>query len=192
MGIEARFWISGRSHCESKLTWSVPAALARNSGETRFAENHPFNLSGSRQIHSKPHGRPSGQECRLRLKPPTPHSVGPLDLNPQPLRALAPTASFRGPQSYRFAFGKKIWHTIFFSSKATFKIFLKLLPKPGALRLRKTRPLWFFRVIRCGTPYLARWQRIRRTCSDSSLWFAQSYGPRVPSGTTAIPSTAFG
>ncbi len=33
----------------------------------------------------------------------------PLDLNPRPrFRALAPAASFRGPQSYRFAFGQKI------------------------------------------------------------------------------------
>ena len=39
-----------------------------------------------------------------------------------PLRALAPAASFRGPQSYRFAFGQKIWHTIFFSPKPNFKI----------------------------------------------------------------------
>ena len=29
-----------------------------------------------------------------------------------------------------FAFGQKIWHTIFFSSKPNFKIFPKLLPKP--------------------------------------------------------------
>jgi hypothetical protein len=29
----------------------------------------------------------------------------------------------------RFAFGQKIWHTIFFSSKTNFKIFPKLLPK---------------------------------------------------------------
>jgi hypothetical protein len=30
----------------------------------------------------------------------------------------------------RFAFGQKIWNTIFFSSKPNFKTFPKLLPKP--------------------------------------------------------------
>jgi hypothetical protein len=43
-------------------------------------------------------------------------------LNPRPPKAfgaLAPAASFRG--SLCFAFGRKIWHKIFFSSKANFK-----------------------------------------------------------------------
>jgi hypothetical protein len=55
-----------------------------------------------------------------------------------PFKSSTPE-SFRGSCSYglfpwvtllRFAFGQKIWHTIFLSSKANFKIFPKLLPKP--------------------------------------------------------------
>ena len=40
-----------------------------------------------------------------------------------------------------FAFGQKIWHNILFSSKANFKIFPKLLPKPRrASRSLKNSP----------------------------------------------------
>ena len=35
-------------------------------------------------------------------------------------------------------------------------------------------------------------KKVRRTCSDSSLWFAQRFGSRFLSGTTAIPSAASG
>ena len=45
-----------------------------------------------------------------------PVCVGALYLNPRPLRALAPAASFRGPQSYRFAFGKK-YGTPYFAAR---------------------------------------------------------------------------
>src|SRR5208337_1367023 len=38
----------------------------------------------------------------------------------------------------RFAFGQKIWHTIFFSSKANFKIFPKLLLRRGASQSLKS------------------------------------------------------
>ena len=112
--------------------------------------------------------------------------MGPLDLNPQPLRALAPAASFRGPQSYRFAFGQKIWHTIFFSSKATFKIFLKLLPKPGASPSPKNSsamvlpryPVW--NTLRCSlakseteharSEQLDNPESIYRACADMKLF----------------------
>src|SRR6202162_6213002 len=66
------------------------------------------------------HGRPRGKSavCGLNgLLPRLAHSRGTFHLNP--LAALL-----------RFAFGQKIWHTIFFSSKTNFKIFSKLLPKP--------------------------------------------------------------
>src|ERR1700693_4714993 len=66
------------------------------------------------------HGRPRGKSalCGLNgLLPRLAHSRGTFHLNP--LAALL-----------RFAFGQKIWHTIFFCSKTNFKIFLKLLPKP--------------------------------------------------------------
>ena len=76
--------------------------------------------------------------CRLALcsnrwlKRPTPNASRrcPPFKSSTAFRALAPTASFRGSLCFRFAFGQKIWHTIFFSSKANFKIFPKLLPKP--------------------------------------------------------------
>ena len=72
---------------------------------------------------------PSGFErfvCRLALpsnrwlKRPTPNAARrcPPFKSSTAFRALAPAASFRGSQSYRFAFGQKIWHTIFFSSES--------------------------------------------------------------------------
>src|SRR6202023_1119237 len=73
------------------------------------------------------HGRPSVQECRLRLKRPTPNAARRC-----PPFKSSTAESFRGSCSYglfpwvallRFAFGRRIWHTIFFSSKAHFKIF---------------------------------------------------------------------
>src|ERR1700730_18158447 len=44
------------------------------------------------------HGRPSGQECRLRLKRPAPNASRrcPLFKSSTAFRALAPAASFRG------------------------------------------------------------------------------------------------
>jgi hypothetical protein len=42
------------------------------------------------------------------------------------------------------------------------------------------------------TPDLARWKKVRRPCSDSSLCFAQRFGSRFLSRTTAIPSAASG
>src|ERR1700758_3227971 len=57
--------------------------------------------------------------------------VGALHLNHRPRSALLLLRPlFRGSQSYRFAFGQKIWYTLFLSSKANFKISPKLLPKP--------------------------------------------------------------
>ena len=70
------------------------------------------------------------QECRLRLKRP-----------PSSSRTLARHLPFKSSTAarscscglfpwvalLRFAFGQKIWHTIFFSSKPNFKIFPKLL-----------------------------------------------------------------
>jgi hypothetical protein len=56
-------------------------------------------------------------------------------------RALAPAASFRGSLCFASLSGQKIWHTIFFSSKANFKIFAKLLPKRrGASPSPKSSP----------------------------------------------------
>src|ERR1700720_686814 len=80
---------------------------------------------------STPNPRTSfGQECRLRLKRPAPNAARRCP----PFKSSTPE-SFRGSCScglfpwvalLRFAFGRRIWHTIFFSSKANFKIF----PKP--------------------------------------------------------------
>jgi hypothetical protein len=62
-------------------------------------------LSGSRQIYVPvPTDGLRRKSAVCGLKGPAP-----LHLNPRPrFRALAPAASFRGPQSYRFAFGQKI------------------------------------------------------------------------------------
>src|SRR5208282_4149943 len=77
------------------------------------------------------HGRPSGQEYRLRLKRPTPNAARRCP----PFKSSTATRScsyglFPWVALLRFAFGRKIWHTIFFRSKPNFKIFPKLLPKP--------------------------------------------------------------
>src|SRR5208283_3804285 len=57
-------------------------------------------------------------------------SRGTFHSNPRPPKvfgALAPPTSFRGPFCFASLSAKKIWHTIFFSPQANFKIFPKLL-----------------------------------------------------------------
>ena len=91
--------------------------------------------------------RPAAQEYRLRLKRPAPRArrVSPrFNLNPRTVfRALAPAASFHGALSCRFVFGQKISQMIFFSSKANFQIFPKLLTKPrqGSPSSRNSRAM---------------------------------------------------
>ena len=80
------------------------------------------------------HGRPSVQECRLRLKRP-PSSSRTLAWHlpfksSTACRALAPTASFRGPLCFASLSAKKYGTPYFSVSKPNFKIFPKLLPKP--------------------------------------------------------------
>ena len=79
------------------------------------------------------HGRPPVQECRLRLKRPPSSSRTLARHLPFKSSTAARSCSyglFPWAALLRFAFGQKIWHTIFFSSKPNFKIFPKLLPKP--------------------------------------------------------------
>ena len=71
------------------------------------------------------HGRPSGQECRLRLKRP-PSSSRRLArhlpfISSTAFRALAPAAFFRRPLCFASLSAKKIWHTIFSVLKRTSK-----------------------------------------------------------------------
>jgi hypothetical protein len=63
----------------------------------------------------------------------------------------------------RFAFGQKIWHTIFFASKVNFKIFPKLLPKPRrASPFLKNSPAMvlprYLAWKRAGKDDVARWR----------------------------------
>src|SRR6266403_2951989 len=81
-------------------------------------------------------GRAASREAR-RPRQDSPGHIGdaPAVLGQSLLRVLwhAPDGSyglFPWVALLRFAFGQKIWHTIFLSSKANFKIFPKLLPKP--------------------------------------------------------------
>jgi len=79
------------------------------------------------------HGRPSVQEFRLRLKRPPSSSRTLARHLPFKSSTAARSCScglFPWAALLRFAFGQKIWHTIFFSPKPNFKIFPKLLPKP--------------------------------------------------------------
>jgi len=138
------------------------------------------------------HGRPPGKStvCGLNGLRPT-LRVGALHLNPRPRSALLllrPLSVGRFAL-LRFAFGQKIWHTYFSARKRTSKYSRSCSQSLAELLcLRKTRPLWFFRVIWRGTSNLACWQRVCRSRPDSSLWFAQSFGSRFLPGTTAIPS----
>ena len=72
------------------------------------------------------HGRPSVQECRLRLKrsPPNASRRCPPFKSSTAARSCS-YGLFPWAALLRFAFGQKIWHTIFFSSKPNFKIFPK-------------------------------------------------------------------
>jgi hypothetical protein len=78
---------------------------------TRFAQNHSLAVWLTPDLH-RTHGRPSVQECRLRLKrPPSSSRMLARHLpfkSSTAFRALAPRASFRGTQSYRLAFERKI------------------------------------------------------------------------------------
>src|SRR5271165_5827534 len=64
------------------------------------------------------HGRPSVQECRLRLKRPPPNASRryPPFKSSTAFRALAPTASFRGPLCFASLSAKK-YGTPYFSAR---------------------------------------------------------------------------
>src|SRR6202162_4409687 len=68
------------------------------------------------------HGRPSGKSavCGLNGLRPT-LRVGALHLNPRPRAALLLLGLFPWVTLLCFAFGQKIWHTIFFATKAKSK-----------------------------------------------------------------------
>src|SRR5271165_3174913 len=140
---------------------------------------------------SRTHGRPPAQEYRLRLKRPTPNAsrrCPPFKILDRVPRSCS-YGLFPWVALLRFAFGQKIWHTYFSARKRTSKYSRSCSQSLAELLcLRKTRPLWFFRVIWRGTSNLACWQRVCRSRPDSSLWFAQSFGSRFLPGTTAIPS----
>ena len=85
-----------------------------------------------RRVSSCPTARLQREEYRLRLKRLSPIRQG----GRCPPFKSSTREGFRGSCScglfpwvalLRFAFGQKIWHTIFFSPKANFKIFSKLL-----------------------------------------------------------------
>ena len=85
------------------------------------------------------HGRPSVQECRLRLKRPTPNASRRFPLFKSSTAARSCSYGlFPWAALLRFAFGQKIWHTIFFSPQANFKIFPKLLLRRGASQFPKS------------------------------------------------------
>src|SRR5271165_1071121 len=97
------------------------------------------------------HGRPSVQECRLRLKrsPPNASRRCPPFKSSTAARSCS-YGLFPWAALLRFAFGQKIWHTIFFSSKPNFKIFPKLLlrrraspsPKSWPVTVHPRYPAW--------------------------------------------------
>ena len=97
------------------------------------------------------HGRPPAQEYRLRLKRPTPNA----SRRCPPFKSSTAARScsyglFPWVALLRFAFGQKISHSIFFSSKPNFKILQKLLlrrrasqsPKSWHVTVHPRYPAW--------------------------------------------------
>src|SRR5271157_2233139 len=131
------------------------------------------------------HGRPSVQECRLRLKR-IPSSSRTLARH-LPFKSSTAARScsyglFPWAALLRFAFGQKIWHTIFFSSKPTFKILPKLLPKPrGAspspkdwhVTVHPRYPAWS--IYGC---WLGK-TRLQTRCCDISVLLRRCPAPRL-------------
>src|SRR5271166_3110136 len=126
------------SYSELPETRAILPVDPQNCSPSSFSEanpgslkNHSFSLSGLRQIHVEPTVglcRKSAVYGLNGLRPTL--RVGALHLKSSTAARSCFCGLFPWAALLRFAFGQKIWHTIFFSSKATFKIFPKLLPKP--------------------------------------------------------------
>src|SRR5580704_4642936 len=99
--------------------------------------------------------------------------VGTFHLNPQPLRALAPTASFRGPLCFASLSAKK-YGTPYFSarnrpskySRSCSQSLAELLP------LRKAGTLRFIHVIRRGASAIVGWKRFTCRCVATAFRFS--------------------
>ena len=122
------------------------------------------------------HGRPPVQECRLRLKRPASSSRTLARHLPFKSSTAARSCSygfFPWAALLRFAFGQKIWHTIFFSPKPNFKIFPKLLPSLAELlSLRKAGSLRYFRAIRLGASEAVSWERFTCRRVAPAFWLS--------------------
>src|SRR5271165_1286116 len=130
------------------------------------------------------HGRPSVQECRLRLKR-IPSSSRTLARH-LPFKSSTAARScscglFPWAALLRFAFGQKIWHSIFFSSKPNFKIFPKLLLRRGASQSPKSWPVTVhprypaWSICGCWSGRI----RLPKRCCDISVLLRRCLAPRL-------------
>src|SRR5271166_846119 len=106
------------------------------------------------------HGRPSVQECRLRLKRPPPNASRrcPPFKSSTAFRALAPTASFRGSLCFASLSAKKYGTPYFSARKRTSKYSRSCSFVAELLSLRKAGALRFIRVIRRGASAAVGWE----------------------------------
>src|SRR5271165_2347259 len=120
-----------------------------------------LNLVWLRQIHSEPTGglRCKSAVCGLNGLLPT-LRVGALHLNPRPLRALAPTASFRGRLCFASLSAKKYGTPYFSARNRTSKYSRSCSFVAELLSLRKAGALRFIRVIRRGASEAVGWERL--------------------------------
>src|SRR5271165_1751342 len=129
-----------------------------------------------RQIHSEPTGglRCKSFVCGLNgLLPRLAHSRGTFHLNPRPLRALAPAASFRGPLCFASLSAKK-YGTPYFSVRNRTSKYYRSCSQSLAelLRLRKAGALRFICVIRRGASAIVGWKRFDCRRVAAAFWFS--------------------
>src|SRR5271166_4529843 len=120
------------------------------------------------------HGRPSGQECRLRLKRPPPNASRrcPPFKSSTAFRALAPTASFRGPLCFASLSAKKYATAYFSVLKRTSKYSRSCSFVAELLSLGAACSVWCIRVIRYRTPCVVSRQRFHGRSVTATLRIA--------------------
>jgi hypothetical protein len=153
-GIEALETICSRSKASCYSSFIAGCNTAENhaalfvSGFTRCVSN-PRSASRRKSTVCGINGIPSSSRALARRLP---------FISSTTFRALAPPAFFRGALCFASLSAGKIWHSIFFRSKANSKIISpRLLLRRRALPdgFRETRDLRFFRTIRPGASNVA-------------------------------------
>src|SRR5271165_3597484 len=148
-----------------------------------------------RQIHSEPTDVLRGKStvCGLNgFLPRLARSRGTFHLNPRPLRALAPAASFRGPLCFASLSAKKYGTPYFSARNRTSKYSRSCSFVAELLSLRKAGPLRFIRVIRRGASAAVGWEGFDCRRIAASFWFAESIISGVVPRTATVSDKAPG